>query len=64
VGDNYQFRFATTTGGKESRELLTADSYADLVSSAVREELGFRLEKQKARLEIPIIDSAEQPSDN
>jgi uncharacterized protein (TIGR03435 family) len=57
-------KFVTPTGGKESAEPLTAGSYADLISTAVKEDLGFKLEKQKAPLEITVIDSAERPSDN
>jgi uncharacterized protein (TIGR03435 family) len=40
------------------------DSFADLVVAAVREQLGLRLEKKKAPLEITIVDRAEHPSAN
>jgi uncharacterized protein (TIGR03435 family) len=48
-----------STGGAGS-----ADSYADLVLRAVQEQLGFRLEKRKAPLEITVIDHAERPTAN
>jgi uncharacterized protein (TIGR03435 family) len=43
---------------------VTPDSWPDLVLTAVREQLGFKLEKQKASLEITVIDHAEEPTDN
>ncbi|MGA2879374.1 MAG: TIGR03435 family protein [Bryobacteraceae bacterium] len=43
---------------------VTPDVWPDLVLAAVREQLGFKLEKQKAPLEITVIDHAEQPTDN
>jgi uncharacterized protein (TIGR03435 family) len=43
---------------------VTPDSWPDLVLTAVREQLGFKLEKQKAPLEITVIDRAEQATDN
>jgi uncharacterized protein (TIGR03435 family) len=43
---------------------VTPDSWPDLVLTAVREQLGFKLERQKAPLEITVIDRAEQPTDN
>jgi uncharacterized protein (TIGR03435 family) len=43
---------------------ITPDSWPDLVLTAVREQLGFKLEKQKASLEITVIDHAEEPTDN
>jgi uncharacterized protein (TIGR03435 family) len=43
---------------------VTPDGWPDLVLAAVREQLGFKLEKQKAALEITVIDHAEQPTDN
>jgi uncharacterized protein (TIGR03435 family) len=39
----------------------TADAFMDLVLTAVREQLGFKLEKRKAPLEIMVIDHAERP---
>jgi uncharacterized protein (TIGR03435 family) len=43
---------------------VTRDDWPDLVLTAVREQLGFKLEKQKASLEFTIIDHAEPPSEN
>jgi uncharacterized protein (TIGR03435 family) len=43
---------------------VTSDSWPDLVVTAVRQQLGFKLEKQKAPLEITVIDRAQQPTDN
>jgi uncharacterized protein (TIGR03435 family) len=43
---------------------VTPDTWPALVLTAVREQLGFKLEKQKASLEITVIDHAERPSDN
>jgi uncharacterized protein (TIGR03435 family) len=43
---------------------VTSDSWPDLVLTAVRQQLGFKLEKQKAPLEITFIDRAEQPTGN
>jgi uncharacterized protein (TIGR03435 family) len=40
------------------------ESYADMVVTAVREQLGLKLEKQKASLEIIVIDHAERPTEN
>jgi uncharacterized protein (TIGR03435 family) len=51
-----------TTGGTGSPQ--PANSYADLVLTAVQEQLGFKLEKRKEPLEITIIDHVEQPSEN
>lgn len=48
----------------DPQQPVTADNWPDLVLTAVREQLGFKLEKQKASLEFTIIDHAEQPSDN
>ena len=39
-------------------------SYVDLFETALREQLGFRLEKRKAPLEIMVIDSASKPAEN
>jgi len=36
----------------------------DLLLAAVREKLGFKLEKQKARLDIMVVDRAERPAGN
>jgi uncharacterized protein (TIGR03435 family) len=41
-----------------------APSYADLFETALREQLGFRLEKRKAPLEIMVIDHASRPVEN
>jgi len=43
---------------------LRADSYGDLMIRAVQEQLGFKLEKQKALLDITVIDHAERPTEN
>lgn len=40
------------------------DSDAPSLFSAVREQLGLRLEPQKAPVEVWVIDSAEKPSAN
>jgi uncharacterized protein (TIGR03435 family) len=40
------------------------ESFGDLLVAAVREQLGFRMEKQKAALTITIVDRAERPSQN
>ena len=53
-----------TTGGADIAPVRTPESYADLVLIAVREQLGFKLEKRRAPLEITIIDHAERPSEN
>jgi len=39
-------------------------NYADLFETALREELGFKLEKRKAPLEITVIDRASRPTEN
>lgn len=41
-----------------------APNYADLFETALREQLGFRLEKRKAPLEIMVIDHASRPTEN
>lgn len=41
-----------------------APSYADLFETALREQLGLRLEKRKAPLEIMVIDHASRPTQN
>jgi uncharacterized protein (TIGR03435 family) len=43
---------------------IRADSFGDLMIKAVQEQLGFKLEKQKAPLEITVIDHAEKPTEN
>jgi uncharacterized protein (TIGR03435 family) len=43
---------------------VTADLWPDLVLAAVQEQLGFKLEKRKAPLEITVIDRVERPTDN
>src|SRR5580704_13368489 len=55
--DPMQFASAGGTGGG-------GDAWADLVLRAVQEQLGFKLEKRKAPLEITIIDHAEKPTPN
>jgi uncharacterized protein (TIGR03435 family) len=42
----------------------TPNNVSELVLAAVREQLGFILEKRKAPLEITIVDHAEKPGDN
>jgi uncharacterized protein (TIGR03435 family) len=48
----------------DPKQPVTPDDWPDLVRVAVQEQLGFRLEKQKASLEFTIVDHAEQPSEN
>ena len=43
---------------------VTPDLWPDLVLGAVQEQLGFKLEKRKAPLEITVIDRVERPTDN
>jgi uncharacterized protein (TIGR03435 family) len=43
---------------------MTPDAYADLIVTAVQEQLGLKLERRKAPLEITIIDHVEKPSEN
>jgi uncharacterized protein (TIGR03435 family) len=43
---------------------LNVTNYADLFEAALREELGFKLERRKAPLEITVIDSASRPTEN
>jgi uncharacterized protein (TIGR03435 family) len=43
---------------------VTPDSWPGLIVTALREELGFKLEKRKASLEITVIDRVEQPTGN
>jgi uncharacterized protein (TIGR03435 family) len=57
--DPNQFAVQDGTDGTASQ-----DSRGDLIITAVREQLGFRLEKQRASLEITIIDHAERPGEN
>jgi uncharacterized protein (TIGR03435 family) len=56
--DVQQFATPPSADGPARRE-----DFGDLVRTAV-EQLGFKLEKQKAPLEITIIDRAERPSEN
>lgn len=48
----------------DPKQPVTPDEWPELVVTAVREQLGFKLEKQKAALEFTIIDHAEPPSEN
>jgi uncharacterized protein (TIGR03435 family) len=41
-----------------------AADFRDLLIFAVQEQLGFKLERQKAPLEITVIDQAERPAEN
>jgi len=43
---------------------VTPDLWPDLVLAAVQEQLGFKLERRKAPLEITVIDRVERPTDN
>lgn len=43
---------------------VNSEAVADMVLAAVREQLGFKLEMQKAPLDIMVIDGAERPSEN
>ena len=40
------------------------DNFGDLFVSAVREQLGLTLEKQRDKLTITVIDHAERPREN
>jgi uncharacterized protein (TIGR03435 family) len=51
-------------GGTDGTPPPVAESYADLVLTAVREQFGFKLEKRKAPLDIMVIDRADRPGDN
>jgi uncharacterized protein (TIGR03435 family) len=42
----------------------STESFPDLMLTAVRERLGFKLEKRRAPLEMMIIDHAEGASPN
>jgi uncharacterized protein (TIGR03435 family) len=55
--DPMQFAAADNAAGP-------APTYADLFETALREQLGFRLEKRKAPLEIMVIDQASRPAEN
>jgi uncharacterized protein (TIGR03435 family) len=57
--DPNQFAAQKSTGDPDGNP-----SFGELLVEAVREQLGLRLEKQKAALEITIIDRAEKPSEN
>ena len=48
----------------DPKQPVTPDTWPELILTAVREQLGFKLEKQKASLEFTIIDHAEQPTEN
>jgi uncharacterized protein (TIGR03435 family) len=50
--------------GDSGSPRFTADTYADLVMVAVREQLGLKMEKRKEPLEVMVIDHVEKPSDN
>jgi len=56
-------QFATTDASGSSVP-NAANNFGDLVVTAVREQLGFTLEKRKGSLEITIIDHAEKPTEN
>jgi uncharacterized protein (TIGR03435 family) len=43
---------------------VTPDSWPDLVLTALREQLGFGLEKRREPLDITVIDRAARPTDN
>ncbi len=43
---------------------VTASNYGDLMVTAVEQQLGFKIERQKAPLDMTIIDHAEKPSEN
>ena len=57
--DPNQFAAADSADG-----LARRDDFGQLVTAAVEKQLGFRLEKQKAPLEITVIDRAEKPTEN
>jgi uncharacterized protein (TIGR03435 family) len=50
--------------GSASAQPIVRESYADLTITAVTEQLGFRLERRRAPLEITVIDHAERPTEN
>ena len=50
--------------GASAGNPVTAYNFGDAVVAAMQEQLGLRLERQKAPLEITIIDHAEQPTEN
>ena len=50
--------------GAEARGPAMPYNFGDAVIAAMREQLGLQLEKQKAPLEITIIDHAEHPTEN
>jgi uncharacterized protein (TIGR03435 family) len=50
--------------GNDGTQPNAQESYPDLILTAVRQQLGLRLEKRKAPLEITVIDHADRPSDN
>jgi uncharacterized protein (TIGR03435 family) len=54
-------RFAAQEGDETP---FRREELGERVIAAVREQLGLRLEKQKAPLEITIIDHAERPAEN
>jgi uncharacterized protein (TIGR03435 family) len=58
--DPMQFATTGTPGGVQA---ASPEIFADLILTAVR-ELGFKLEKQRAPLDITVIDRAEPPTDN
>ena len=43
---------------------VTPDLWPELVLAAVQEQLGFKLERRKAPLEITVIDRVDRPTDN
>jgi uncharacterized protein (TIGR03435 family) len=54
-------RFAAQDGAETP---VRREEFGERVIAAVREQLGLKLERQKAPLEITIIDHAERPIDN
>lgn len=57
--DPSQFSAADSADGPTRK-----DDFGQLFTAAVEKQLGFRLEKQKAPLEITVIDRAEKPAEN
>ena len=52
------------TRGTDGTQPNAQDNYPDLILTAVRQQLGLRLEKRKAPLDITVIDHAERPTEN
>jgi uncharacterized protein (TIGR03435 family) len=61
TGDyDYSLEWAPERDGRPAPEEINAPS----IFTALREQLGLKLEPQKAAIEVLVIDSAEKPSEN